>query len=243
MEVFVDASRMGTTISRFNPTTYEGTCEPKLLDNWHREMESVLEVVNCPDDMKVEQAVFYLRVESGVWWHREKEAAREYYKSIGELAIPWAEFKKELRNHFIPEHIRSKLRAEFDTFDMTDSVTLAEYYHNFNELSHNTEDIELSQLSLALRFEMGLSRKIMEKLCAGVISDLKEVYERERDILRGWLTCPRRPKKRKVRKERLRVKVVTSQASSVVTTTRLELILVGLALMGDLNLGEEVVGV
>ncbi|XP_074299914.1 uncharacterized protein LOC141631095 [Silene latifolia] len=148
IEVVVDASRMSTTISRFNPTTYEGIGEPKLLDNWHREMESVLEVVNCPDEMKVEKAAFYLRDEAGLWWHRKREAAHD------------------------------KLRVEFDTFAMTDSMTVAEYYHKFNELSRYVDDIELSHLSLALRFERGLSVKIMEKLPDEVISDLKEVYER-----------------------------------------------------------------
>ncbi|XP_074298586.1 uncharacterized protein LOC141629496 [Silene latifolia] len=146
---------MSTIISRFNPTTYEVTGEPKLLDNWYREMESVLEFVNCPEDMKVEHAAFYLRDEAGVWCHHEREAAQEYYKNMGKPAIPWAEFKKAMRNHFIPEHISRKLRAEFDTFAMTDSMTVAKYYHKFKELSCYTEDMELSQLSLVLRFERG----------------------------------------------------------------------------------------
>ncbi|XP_074315087.1 uncharacterized protein LOC141651267 [Silene latifolia] len=177
-EVVVDASKLSTAISPFNPTTYEGTGAPNLLDNWHREMESVMEVVNCPNDLKVEQAAFYLRNQAGVWWHREREAVREYYKNLGELAIPWVEFKKAMRHEFFPGHVQSKLRAEFDSFVMTDSMTVSEYYHKFNELLRYAEDMELSQLSLALRFERGLTLKIVEKLPAGVLSNLKEVYER-----------------------------------------------------------------
>ncbi|XP_074290464.1 uncharacterized protein LOC141617178 [Silene latifolia] len=51
----VDATHLSTIIARFNPSTYEGTEEPKLLDNWHREMESLLEVVKCSAELAVEQ--------------------------------------------------------------------------------------------------------------------------------------------------------------------------------------------
>ncbi|XP_074301430.1 uncharacterized protein LOC141632818 [Silene latifolia] len=163
----VDASRLSTTISRFNPTTYEGTCEPKLLDNWHREMESVLEVVMCPEEMMVEQAAFYLKDYAGVWWQNEREGDRAYYRNLGQPAIPWAGFQRVIRDHFISEHILHKLRAEYDSFSMADDMIVTEYYHRFIELSRYAEDMQLIQWSLALRFERGLAVKIMERLLTG----------------------------------------------------------------------------
>ncbi|XP_074303783.1 uncharacterized protein LOC141638275 [Silene latifolia] len=141
-------------------------------------MESMLEVVRCPGEMMVEQAAFYLRDKAGVWWHNEREGARAYYRSLGQPAIPWAGFKRVMRDHFVPEHIRAKLRAEFDSFSMADNMTVTEYYHRFIELSRYAEDMQLSQRSSPLRFENGLEMKIMEKLPVGVLSYLKDVYER-----------------------------------------------------------------
>ncbi|XP_074297586.1 uncharacterized protein LOC141628327 [Silene latifolia] len=144
-----------TTISRFNPTTFEGTVEPKLLDNWHRAMESVLEVVWCPPEMMVEQAAFYIKDETGVWWHNDRERAHAYYRNLGQPVIPWAGFKRAMRDHFVPEHIHAKLRAEFDSFSMAANMTVTEYYHRFIELSHYMEDMQLSQRSFGLQFERG----------------------------------------------------------------------------------------
>ncbi|XP_074290794.1 uncharacterized protein LOC141617491 [Silene latifolia] len=148
----VDASQLNTTISRLNPSTYEGTGEPKLLDNWHREIESLLKIVKCLSEMAVEQVAFYLRGEAGVW------------------------LQSAMEEHFVPEHIRHKLRAEFDSFTMADDMTVTKYYHRFLELSRYAEDMQFGQRGFALRFEKGLAPKIMDRLPAGVLTDLKEVY-------------------------------------------------------------------
>ncbi|XP_074308610.1 uncharacterized protein LOC141643370 [Silene latifolia] len=177
-EKSVDASYLNTTISRINHTTYEGTGEPKLRDNWHREMEIVLEVVHYLAEMMVEQAAFCLRDEAGLWWHNEREGARAYYWNLGQPVIPWAGFKRAMTYHFVLEHIRAKLRVEFNSFTMIDIMTITEYYHRFMELSSYAEDLQQSQRSLALCFEKELALKIMENLQAGVIFDLKDFYER-----------------------------------------------------------------
>ncbi|XP_074267000.1 uncharacterized protein LOC141590299 [Silene latifolia] len=174
----VDASQLSTTIYRFHPSTYEGTGEPKLLDNWHREMESLLEVVKYPVDMMVEQVAFYLRNEAGVWWQNVREDARAYYKDQRYGVIPWSGFKSAVRKHFVPEHILHKLSAEFDSFTMADDMTVMEYYHRFLELSRYTEDMRMGQRGLALRFEKGLAPKIMDRLPAGGLTDVKELYAR-----------------------------------------------------------------
>ncbi|XP_074314323.1 uncharacterized protein LOC141649532 [Silene latifolia] len=147
-------------------------------------MENVFEVVRCPEEVKVEQAAFYLGGLAGEWWYKGKDAMREFYEERGETAIPWTDFKVEMRNEFIPEHVRCKLRAEFDRFVMTDAMTVQDYYIHFNELATYVEDIHLSQLHLALKFEGGLTVKILEKLPPGEVSSVKEVYARARNTER-----------------------------------------------------------
>ncbi|XP_074299116.1 uncharacterized protein LOC141630144 [Silene latifolia] len=57
---------------------------------------------------------------------------------------------------------------------MAPDMTVAEYYHKFNEKSRYAEDIEVSQENLALRFEKGLTPKIMEKVPLGVLTMLRK---------------------------------------------------------------------
>ncbi|XP_074313794.1 uncharacterized protein LOC141648988 [Silene latifolia] len=143
-----------------------------------KNVESLLEAVKCPEDMIVDQAVFYLRDEAGVWWQNMREEVQAYYRNRGQPSIPWVGFKSAMREHFVPEHIRHKLRAEFDSFSMAVNMNVIEYYHQFIELSRYMEDMQLSQRISALRFEKGLAPMITDRLPAGVLTDLKEVYVR-----------------------------------------------------------------
>ncbi|XP_074277976.1 uncharacterized protein LOC141601580 [Silene latifolia] len=174
----MDASAVSTAVTRHRHTKYLGVGEPNPFSDWVREMENVFEVVRCPDELKVEQAAFYLGGLAGGWWYKERDVIRDYCEERGEAAIPWANFKMEMRNEFIPEHIRCKLRVEFDRFVMTDAMTVQDYYIRFNELATYVEDLYLSQSHLALKFEGGLTVKILEKLPLGELSSVKEVYAR-----------------------------------------------------------------
>ncbi|XP_074321687.1 uncharacterized protein LOC141658714 [Silene latifolia] len=183
-ETGVDFSKMSTTISRFNPTTYVGTGAPILLDNWHREMENILGMVHCPEEFKVEQVAFYLRDSAGEWWDKVKNNALDIYLKKDKAVIPWSECIRAMRNEFVPEHFRSKMRDEFDSFKITGDMTVKEYYHKFNEKSRYPKDKGLNLVNLALRFEKGLTYQIMEKLPAGTLTDVKEIYERAGQVER-----------------------------------------------------------
>ncbi|XP_074266895.1 uncharacterized protein LOC141590172 [Silene latifolia] len=175
-EKTMDATQLSINIARFHPPTYDGVGEPKLLEKWHREIEALMEMVKCPEDMIVEQVVYYLRGEAAVWWQNVKDDARAYYQAEG--AIPWSGLKSAMREQFVPEHIRHKMRSDFESFTMSEEMTVTDYYHRFLELSRYVEDMQLGQRGLALHFERGLSAKIVSRMPAGVATDLKEVYLR-----------------------------------------------------------------
>ncbi|XP_074266810.1 uncharacterized protein LOC141590097 [Silene latifolia] len=174
----MDASAISIAISRHRPTKYLGVGKPCLFSDWVREMENVFEVVRCPEELKVEQATFYLGGLAGGWWYKEREAMKNFYEERGKAAIPWADFKMEMRNEFIPEHVMCKLRAKLYWFVMTDVMIVQDYYIRFCELATYVEDLHLSQSHLALKFEGGLTVKLLEKLPPGDLSSVKEVYAR-----------------------------------------------------------------
>ncbi|XP_074299292.1 uncharacterized protein LOC141630360 [Silene latifolia] len=84
-----------------------------------------------------------------------------------------------MRREFVPEHVHSKLGEEFDDFKMTPDMTVVEYYHKFNEKSRYVEDIGLNQESLALRFEKGLTYKIMGDVIGYLVKDLLNLLLQE----------------------------------------------------------------
>ncbi|XP_074319923.1 uncharacterized protein LOC141656767 [Silene latifolia] len=174
----MDASAVSTAISCHCPTKYPGVGESCLFSDWVREMENVFNVIRCSGELKVEQVAFYLGGLVGGWWYKEREAMKNLYEERGEAAIPWANFKIEMRNEFIPEHVRCKLRAEFDRFVMIDAMTVQDYYIRFCELATYVEDLNLIQSHLDFKFEGGLTVKLLEKLPPRDLSSVKEVYAR-----------------------------------------------------------------
>ena len=47
-------------IAQFKPQTYDGSADPKKLENWIREFEKVFDVVGCPNIMKVSPSCILL---------------------------------------------------------------------------------------------------------------------------------------------------------------------------------------
>ncbi|XP_074295780.1 uncharacterized protein LOC141623584 [Silene latifolia] len=173
-----DPAKMSASIARHNPTKYDGLGEPSLLGDWHREFDNLFELLGCPPEFQVDQAAYYLRGKAGLWWNRSKEVIREAWRESDESFITLKSFKENMRAVFVPEHIRSKMRAEFDSFKMTEEMTVETYYNRFMELSEYVADLNFSDEMLALRFEKGLTTTIKKRLAAGQPSTMDDVYQR-----------------------------------------------------------------
>ncbi|XP_074278054.1 uncharacterized protein LOC141601659 [Silene latifolia] len=173
-----DPAKMSATIARHNPTKYDGMGEPSLLGDWCSEFDNIFELLSCPAEMQVDQATFYLKGKARLWWTRSKEAIREPAANNNSPYVKWKGFKKILRATFVPEHIRSKMRAEFDSFKMTDDMTVETYHNQFMELSEYVADLNFNEEMLAMRFEKGLTVSIKKRLVAEESTTLEEVYQR-----------------------------------------------------------------
>ncbi|XP_074291860.1 uncharacterized protein LOC141618676 [Silene latifolia] len=174
----MNPSKVGASVARYKPAKYEGVGEPSLLGEWCREFDNIFELIACPEEMQVDQAVFYLRRKAGRWWTKNKATIREAFQLSEEPFVSWQNFKNILRNTFIPEHIRSKMRAHFDSFKMTDEMTVEDCHNIFMELAEYVADLNYNDEVLAMRFEKGLTLAIKKRLTAGVPTTVEEVYQR-----------------------------------------------------------------
>ncbi|XP_074315332.1 uncharacterized protein LOC141651523 [Silene latifolia] len=177
-ERVVDAHAINTAIARHRPVKFEGTGAPNLLDEWIREMDNIFDAVGCPEDMKIDQAAFYLRGKAGVWWSNNKTKMREFYVESEGRLLSWEDFKGELKIEYVPEHVRSQLRAEFDLFAMTDGMTVAAYHNKFWELSTYVADLNMSEEMLAKTVREGTHTRNHAKMPLEYLQLVKSVYER-----------------------------------------------------------------
>ncbi|XP_074318693.1 uncharacterized protein LOC141655515 [Silene latifolia] len=169
---------MSAAIARHNPMKYDGLGEPPLLGDWCREFDNLFELLNYPEEIQVDQAAHYLKGKAGLWWNHSKVVIREAWRESDEPFVSWKGFKDTFRGTFVPEHVRSRMRSEFDVFKMTEEMTIEDYHNRFMELAEYVSDLNYGVEVLALRFERGLTTRIKKRLSVGEPSTIEEVYQR-----------------------------------------------------------------
>ncbi|XP_074283159.1 uncharacterized protein LOC141607704 [Silene latifolia] len=173
-----DLAKVNASIAWHNPAKYDGLGAPSLLGDWHREFDNLFELLKCPAEIQVDQAAYYLRGKAGMWWTRSKDAVREAAANNGSDYVRWSGFKKVMNVVFVPEHIKSRMRVEFDSFKMPDGMTVETYYNTFMELSEYVADLNFSDEMLALRFEKGLTTTIKKR--AGHVERIADMLKEEK---------------------------------------------------------------
>ena len=114
-------------IAQFKPPAYDGSADPKKLENWFREFENIFDMVGCPAVMKVIQAVFYFTDQADIWWAQNRDRLN------GRMDFSWETFVQAVRSKFYPVHLQKKLTRDFANLTMG-SMSVDEYYQKFTEL-------------------------------------------------------------------------------------------------------------
>ncbi|XP_074277791.1 uncharacterized protein LOC141601410 [Silene latifolia] len=174
----MDPAKMSACITHHNPMKYDGLGEPSLLGDWCREFENLFELLNCPKEIQVDWPAHYLKGKDGLWLNRNKALLREAWRESDEPFVTWKDIKDTMRDVFLPEHIRSRMRSEFDVFKMTEEMTIEDYHNRFMELAEYVSDLSYGEEVLALRFEKVITTRIKKRLAAGELSTVEEVYQR-----------------------------------------------------------------
>ncbi|XP_048498119.1 uncharacterized protein LOC125496643 [Beta vulgaris subsp. vulgaris] len=100
------AGDMFERLAKVKPPFFKRKVNPTFLENWIREFEKIFGAVNCPKDMRVGQAVLYLKDDADLWW-REDGARLSVVEATEEL-------KAQRFEHGLTEEIQLALGG--DTF-------------------------------------------------------------------------------------------------------------------------------
>ncbi|XP_057520885.1 uncharacterized protein LOC130801135 [Amaranthus tricolor] len=149
------ASKMSKRISQSKPSTFNGKREPSKLELWLREFDKLFDVVGCLEELKVNQAAFYLVGEADYWWANSRSELLEQVDGV----LNWVLFKRAMRDKFYPLHVRKDKSNEFARLEMGD-MTVDEYYRKFMEyIQYCPDDVPTEEKKMQ-RFELGLSYDI-----------------------------------------------------------------------------------
>ncbi|KAL2893602.1 putative 6-oxopurine nucleoside phosphorylase [Bienertia sinuspersici] len=136
-------------VAQIKPPTYQGEANTTLLEEWLREFNKLFKAIECPEELTVNSAVYYLRGEANLRWWQNEEAMR---------ALPnfgWDKFQELLRNKFYPTFLQKQKANEFMELKMG-NMSVTEYYLKFIKLPRFAQDIVTTEKQRARQFKRGL---------------------------------------------------------------------------------------
>lgn len=155
-------------LAAHKPRGYDGEADPVKFEDWIAYMEKLLDVVNCPENLKVKLASFYLEGPADMWWGTVKKTSTQAIST-------WEMFVEKLRNKFFPPALRRKKENEF-LFLRQGQMTVVEYAAKFIELSRFAPDFTSNERVKSMRFFEGLNLKYQKRI--GVYSSFEDLYDR-----------------------------------------------------------------
>ncbi|XP_057532891.1 uncharacterized protein LOC130810780 [Amaranthus tricolor] len=168
---------MSKRISQSKPSTFNGKGEPSELELWLREFDKLFDVVECPEELKVNQAAFYLVGEADYWWANSRSGLLEQTNGV----FNWDLFKRAMREKLYPLHVRKDKSNEFARLVMGD-MTVDEYYRKFMEyIQYCPDDVPTKEKKMQ-RFELGLSYDIQKHIESDRYNTLEQMYKRASQI-------------------------------------------------------------
>ncbi|XP_048493220.2 uncharacterized protein LOC125493752 [Beta vulgaris subsp. vulgaris] len=155
-------------LAAHKPRGYDGEADPVKFEDWIAYMEKLLDVVNCPENLRVKLASFYLEGPADMWWGTVK-------KTSTQAIYTWEMFVEKLRNKFFPPALRRKKENEF-LFLRQGQMTVVEYAAKFMELARFAPDFTSNERVKSMRFFEGLNLKYQKRI--GVYNSFEDLYDR-----------------------------------------------------------------
>ncbi|KAL0549546.1 hypothetical protein IC582_014031 [Cucumis melo] len=136
---------------KYNPTTFDGSLEdPTRAQMWLSSLETIFRYMKCPEDQKVQCAVFMLTDRGTAWWETTERMLG------GDVSqITWQQFKESFYAKFFSASLRDAKRQEFLNQEQGD-MTVEQYDAEFDMLSRFAPEMIATEAARADKFVRGL---------------------------------------------------------------------------------------
>ncbi|KAI3788522.1 hypothetical protein L2E82_01291 [Cichorium intybus] len=133
------------------PKEFNGEMDPRITIRWLTEMEQVLRICRCDEDMKVGFASQMLKAEALTWWNTLRRIKGSDFVD----ALTWDEFVQRLKSKFCSARHRENLVNEFFAL-AKEKQTVDEYTKKFCEMLPFLEDTLPTEAERINRYVNGL---------------------------------------------------------------------------------------
>ncbi|KAL0554252.1 hypothetical protein IC582_008169 [Cucumis melo] len=123
---------------------------PTKAQMWLTSIENIFRYMKCPEDQKVQCAVFFLEDRGTAWWEiAERMLGGDVSK------ITWEQFKENIYAKFFSANVKHAKLQEFLNLEQGD-MTVEQYDAEFNMLSRFAPDVVRDEAARTEKFVRGL---------------------------------------------------------------------------------------
>ncbi|TYK09566.1 ty3-gypsy retrotransposon protein [Cucumis melo var. makuwa] len=136
---------------KYNPKTFDGSMDnPTKAQMWLTSIETIFRYMKCPEDQKVQRAVFFLEDRGTAWW---ETAERMLGGDVSK--ITWEQFKENFYAKFFSANVKHAKLQEFLNLKQGD-MTVEQYDAEFDMLSRFSPDVVRDEAARTEKFVRGL---------------------------------------------------------------------------------------
>ncbi|XP_038880446.1 uncharacterized protein LOC120072105 [Benincasa hispida] len=115
---------------KYDPRPFDCSLgDPTKAEMWLSSIETIFRFMRCPEEHKLQCAVFMLTDNVEIWWR----SAKKMIDTGGELAT-WEQFKERFYEKYFSANIRYNKQAKFLNLRQR-VMSVEEYEQEFNKLS------------------------------------------------------------------------------------------------------------
>ncbi|CAI0472810.1 unnamed protein product, partial [Linum tenue] len=150
---------------------FKGAIDPKDALDWIKEMERIFNLLECPDEARVEYMYYLLRSDAYDWWLTVPGAQDRT------IRYTWAEFLEKFRKQYVPDLYVDRKKKEFLDLKQQRGQTVKEYDATFHRLMTFAMELVPTERARCNRYEQGLNPQIKMIVAKSETTDLATLRE------------------------------------------------------------------
>ena len=156
---------------KFKPPIFDSSEDPLEADDWLREINKKLDIINARGRDRVLLAAHQLIGTAGEWWDNYSNASKNPEN------ITWDEFQEAFREYHIPEGIMETKAEEFCNLKQG-AMTVTQNIRKFMKLSRYAPDDIDTNKKKQDRFRRGLSPALRTQLVTHIYPDFNTLMNK-----------------------------------------------------------------
>ncbi|XP_073049612.1 uncharacterized protein [Primulina eburnea] len=137
---------------------FNGNPDPEVGQGWLKNIETQLQLLEVPNELKVTVVTPFLEEKAAKWWETISANMTEVGPITGQT------FREAFLKQYYPAELRLKLLSEFENFTQTPDMSIVEYTSKFNSLGTYAPAIMADDNLKMHRFKRGLNSRIQSAL-------------------------------------------------------------------------------